>query len=100
MLMNHRLPMTVGQALMRAADVTVGRLLLPIRRVYGAIRHRRHIAVLAELDASLLVDIGLTRDDVRDAMRQPIWRDPTELLAVRAGAVRAKRRAAAWRGEL
>ena len=81
--MNHRLPVTVDQALVRAADVTVGRVLLPIRCVYRAIRHRRHIGVLTERDEWLLADIGLTRDDVRDAMRQPIWRDPTELLAGR-----------------
>ena len=33
MLMNHRLPVTVDQALMRAADMTVGCVLLPIGRV-------------------------------------------------------------------
>ena len=69
------------------------------RQFYKAIRHRRRIAVLAEHDERLLADIGLTRDDLRAAVREPIWRDPTELLSRRVSATRAKARSAglkAW----
>ena len=76
----YRVPMTLGQALVRAANATVGvALLMP--GLYYAVKHRRHIAVLDEQDERLLVDIGLTRDDLRDALRQLIWHDPTVLLA-------------------
>ena len=34
-------------------------------------------------DDRMLADIGLTRRDVREAFSEPIWRDPTDLLAER-----------------
>jgi hypothetical protein len=42
---------------------------------------RRH---LARVDDRMQADIGLTRFDVRDALSEPIWRDPTSLLRARA----------------
>ena len=82
-----------------AVRTATGVMLLHARQLYQAIRHRRRIAVLAEHDERLLADIGLTPDDVRDAAREPFWRDPTELLGHRVGAARARARSAglkAW----
>ena len=100
MTINYRVPMTLGQALARAANATVGVALLYTRQLHNAIKHRRHIAVLDEQDERLLVDIGLTRDDLRDALRQPIWYDPTELLARRAAAARSSRAASVFKAWL
>jgi hypothetical protein len=41
------------------------------------------MTVLASLDERALADMGLTRADVRDAVAQPLWRDPTAVLAQR-----------------
>ena len=41
------------------------------------------------MDDRMLADIGLTRSDLRDAYAEPLWRDPTDVLAGRA---RDKRR--------
>jgi uncharacterized protein YjiS (DUF1127 family) len=46
-------------------------------------RHRNDMTVLASLDERALADMGLTRADVRDAIAQPLWRDPTAVLAER-----------------
>lgn len=54
-------------------------------RLIVAIKHRRELAHLAEFDDRMLADIGLTRSDLRDAYFEPLWRDPTNLLAHRAG---------------
>jgi len=54
-------------------------------RLRRAIRNRRDAAILAEAGDRALADIGLTRNDLRDAFAEPVWRDPTELLARRAG---------------
>jgi uncharacterized protein YjiS (DUF1127 family) len=55
-----------------------------IRRVVRALKNRRDANLLAELDARMLADIGLTRSDLRDAYGEPLWRDPTDILARRA----------------
>jgi len=47
-------------------------------------RHRRQANVLAGLDRRMLADIGITRNDVRDAFSEPFWDDPTALLRERA----------------
>jgi hypothetical protein len=40
----------------------------------------------------MLADIGLTRGDVRDAVSEPVWRDPTALLVSRSHERRINRR--------
>jgi uncharacterized protein YjiS (DUF1127 family) len=55
-----------------------------IRRIVRALKNRRDATMLAELDARMLADIGLTRSDLRDAYAEPLWRDPTDILAHRA----------------
>jgi hypothetical protein len=42
----------------------------------------------------MLADIGLTRADLNDALAEPLWRDPTNMLARRRGERRRARRAA------
>jgi len=74
--------------LMHALDATAGRLWVGAKQLYRAIKHRHDTAALADQDDYLLADIGLTRDDLRHAVAQPLWRDPTETLRQRAGAGR------------
>jgi uncharacterized protein YjiS (DUF1127 family) len=57
-----------------------------------AMRHRREAQILARLDAKMLADIGLTQADVRDAFSEPLWRDPTGVLATRISERRSARR--------
>ena len=66
-----------------------------IAQVVGAIRHRREAQILARLDSKMLADIGLTQADVRDAFSEPLWRDPTGVLAHRSTERRRVRRAVA-----
>ena len=40
--------------------------------------------MLAGFDDRMLADIGLTRGDLRDAVSEPLWRDPTHVLVRRA----------------
>jgi uncharacterized protein YjiS (DUF1127 family) len=54
------------------------------RKATLAIRHRREATALAGMDERMLRDIGLTRSDLRDAYAEPLWRDPTDILASRA----------------
>jgi uncharacterized protein YjiS (DUF1127 family) len=76
-----------------AIAATVGARLC--RRIVGAWRHRRDAAVLAGLDDHMLADLGLTRADLNDALSEPLWRDPTTVLARRQGERRWARHAAA-----
>lgn len=72
------IPLDAVRTALRAAVAGLGR----IRR---AIRHRQDLAILAGADDRALADIGLNRTDLRDALSQPVWRDPSELLTLRAG---------------
>ena len=65
------------------------------RRVVDAWRHRNDAALLAGFDDRMLADIGLTRADLNDALGEPLWRDPTSVLARRQSERRRARRAAA-----
>jgi uncharacterized protein YjiS (DUF1127 family) len=57
--------------------------------------HRRDATTLAGFDDRMLADIGLTRCDLNDALSEPLWRDPTIVLARRYRERRKVRRAAA-----
>ena len=63
----------------------VADLALGVWRLVVAIKHRRDLAHIADFDDRMLADIGLTRTDLRDACSEPLWRDPTSMLARRAG---------------
>ena len=64
------------------------------RAVAEGWRHRRDAAALAALDDHMLADLGLTRADLNDALCEPLWRDPTTVLARRHGERRRLRRSA------
>lgn len=78
------------------------------RGVHGikrAVEGRRMLRDLALADDRMLRDIGLTRSDLRNAAAEPLFRDPTELLAgrveeFRGGHERAQRARAAERARL
>ncbi|HET9904379.1 MAG TPA: DUF1127 domain-containing protein [Xanthobacteraceae bacterium] len=67
----------------------VARRLAAIGRAF---HHRRELAALAAFDDRMLADIGLTRGDIRDAVAQLPWHDPTEVLTTRADERRRARR--------
>jgi uncharacterized protein YjiS (DUF1127 family) len=58
-------------------------------------RHRRDAVAIAAFDDRMLADIGLTRCDLNDALSEPLWRDPTIVLAHRYCERRKVRRAVA-----
>jgi len=60
-------------------------LALGVGRLGVAIKHRRDLARLVDVDDRLLADIGLKRSDLRDACSKPLWKDPTKLLVRRVG---------------
>jgi uncharacterized protein YjiS (DUF1127 family) len=53
---------------------------------------RRVLRQLARSDDRMLKDIGLNRSDLRNAASEPIYRDPTALLAGHVDEVRPRRR--------
>jgi uncharacterized protein YjiS (DUF1127 family) len=63
----------------------------PLQAFGRAVQNRRAAAMLATMDDRMLADIGLNRSDLRDAYAEPLWRDPTEVLAARANERRAHR---------
>jgi uncharacterized protein YjiS (DUF1127 family) len=67
----------------------VAALVTGLRAVSRALKNRRDAVILTGMDDRMLADIGLTRSDLRDAYAEPLWRDPTDVLAGRA---RDKRR--------
>ena len=62
------------------------------RQLAQFVKNRRNAVTLASLDDRMLADIGLTRGDVRDAVSEPVWRDPTAILVSRAHERRINRR--------
>ena len=51
--------------------------------IVRAFKHHREAAALSDLDDRMLADIGVTRSDLRTAMIEPLWNDPTSVLACR-----------------
>ena len=76
-------------ALVRSAYAIV---LNSLRKFARVLKNRRNAKMLARMDDRMLADIGLTRSDLRDAYAQPLWRDPTDVLAGRARDKRVNRR--------
>jgi len=77
-----------------AAALSVGRTL---KRFVQALKNRRAARLLTRFDDRMLADIGLTRSDVRDAYAEPLWHDPTDMLARRVAERRVNRRGIALR---
>jgi uncharacterized protein YjiS (DUF1127 family) len=76
-----------GRMIFAVTTVVIARL----RRLAVAFRHRHDAMVLERFDERMLADIGLTRRDVREAFSEPVWRDPTDLLAERVAGRRSGR---------
>ena len=57
-----------------------------------AVRNRREVMHLLELDDRALKDIGLVRNDVAGALDAPLTRDPSVLLRLRSVERRARAR--------
>ncbi len=75
-----------------AIGTTVARLAFWLADAW---RHRRDATTLAGFDDRMLANIGLTRCDLNDALSEPLWRDPTIVLARRYRERRKVRRAVA-----
>src|SRR5262245_7202077 len=80
-------PSTGAKALTRIAELA-GTWALRVVDYVRAYLNRRDIQTLAGFDDRMLADIGLTKSDVRDAIAEPLWRDPTTILV---GRVRERR---------
>src|SRR5687768_14353182 len=80
----------------RAVLAVGGRVVRGLKQVADRLRHRREATRLAALDDRMLADIGLTRSDLRDAYAEPLWHDPTNVLAHRAAERRTSRRRTAF----
>jgi uncharacterized protein YjiS (DUF1127 family) len=52
----------------------------PVANFAKALRHRREIMLLAELDDRMLKDIGLSRADVDSALAEPFFHNPSVVL--------------------
>jgi uncharacterized protein YjiS (DUF1127 family) len=86
MLMKSKSSSNAVRRLGESLDAAAGRLRSNTRQLYRALKHRRQIAALANQSDYLLTDIGMTRDDLRHAAAEPLWRDPSDTLRQRAGA--------------
>jgi uncharacterized protein YjiS (DUF1127 family) len=62
-----------------------------VRKIGQVLKNRHDATMLADMDDRMLADIGLSRSDLRDAFAEPIWNDPTAILASRAGERRKHR---------
>jgi len=51
-----------------------------LTNLFVALKHRREVRHLAELDDRMLADIGLTRSDVTGALGEPLTRNPSWVL--------------------
>jgi uncharacterized protein YjiS (DUF1127 family) len=63
-----------------------------VEGIARAYEGRRVLRQLARSDDRMLKDIGIDRSDLRNAASEPIYRDPTALLAGHVGEVRPRRR--------
>ncbi|MCC6948028.1 MAG: DUF1127 domain-containing protein [Bradyrhizobiaceae bacterium] len=63
-----------------------------VNGIRRAVEGRRMLRQLALADDRMLKDMGLTRSDLRSAAAEPLYRDPTELLAGRVDEFRAGHR--------
>ncbi|MEM8700682.1 MAG: DUF1127 domain-containing protein [Pseudomonadota bacterium] len=50
-------------------------------RAWRVFTNRRHVSELTHWSDEQLKDIGLTRSDVRRALAEPFYRDPTSVLS-------------------
>jgi uncharacterized protein YjiS (DUF1127 family) len=84
-------PWTGAKAFTRIAELA-GAGALRVVDFVRAYLNRRDLQTLAGFDDRMLADIGLTKSDVRDAVAEPLWRDPTVVLVGRVRERRLARR--------
>lgn len=84
------LTISAAAPLIRALAALGARVERGLKAVAKRIQNRRDAMRLAGLDERMLADIGLTRSDLRDAYGEPMWRDPTDILARRAAERRVR----------
>lgn len=77
------LPIAVN-AVVRACAVIAAPLAAGLKALARGYANRQQARALAGLDRLMLADIGINHSDLRDALSQPIWQDPTALLSERA----------------
>jgi len=85
----------VGTAGVRRRLAAAGDSLMRRLGQFGRAVRNRAATTLAGLDDHMLADIGITRSDLRDAYAEPLWHDPTDVLAGRAAERRLRRRRSA-----
>ena len=61
------------------------------RWIAAVLREQQAYRELGQLDDRMLKDIGLARSDLRNAAAEPLYRDPTALLAGRVDEGRTHR---------
>ena len=80
----HTLPLPAATAVFARISGLAGKAARPLVALGRAYKNRRDMAILASFDDRMLQDVGLTRGDLRDAVAEPLWRDPTNVLVKRA----------------
>lgn len=73
-----------GASAGRARSAIIDTVVTALVAGYRVFANRRSAARLADLDDRMLEDIGLSRADLRIALSQPVWSDPTADLAALA----------------
>ena len=80
----------------RALAILAGRASRALKQLAEKVKNRHDAMRLAEFDDRMLSDIGLNRSDLRDAYAEPLWHDPTDVLARRSAERRTSRRRIAF----
>ena len=76
-------PKAVPQPWLPSTGTLLGWIARRVGAIGRAIAGRRVLRELASFDDRMLRDIGLSRHDLRSAAAEPLYRDPTALLAGR-----------------
>jgi uncharacterized protein YjiS (DUF1127 family) len=84
-------PKAVPQPWLPSSGAALGWIVRRAGAIRRAITGRRVLRELASFDDRMLRDIGLSRNDLRSAAAEPLYRDPTALLAGRVDESRGGR---------
>ncbi|HEX2655579.1 MAG TPA: DUF1127 domain-containing protein [Xanthobacteraceae bacterium] len=97
MTLNTENVLALAQAAGRTIVTSIGHLVCRASKLRKIVKHRREALALTQFDDRMLADIGLRRSDLRDALAESFWRDPTTLLVERVPGHRKDRdRPAQW----
>ena len=84
-------PKAVSQPLLPSTTTMLGWIARRVDTIGRVLAGRRVLRELASFDDRMLQDIGLSRSDLRNAAAEPLYRDPTSLLAGRVDESRGRR---------